>query len=60
MNYKEYLERLKNIEEPFKKRLFFVAILTESLKESGIRPIIVGENALEFYTLGVLYRIVNG
>ncbi|HOP56230.1 MAG TPA: DUF6036 family nucleotidyltransferase [bacterium] len=52
MNYKEYLERLKNIEEPFKKRLFFVAILTESLKESGIRPIIVGGNALEFYTLG--------
>lgn len=52
MNIKEAFEKLKRIEAPFKRRLFFVAILTTFLKEKKIIPIIVGGNALEFYTLG--------
>jgi len=52
MLYEYYLEKLKRIAEPFKRRLYFVAILTEKLKEKNIKPIIVGGNALEFYTLG--------
>jgi hypothetical protein len=46
------LNKLKKIKEPFKKRLFFVGILTEKLKDYNIKPILVGGNAVEFYTLG--------
>lgn len=45
-------KRLFNITPPFKQRLYFVGILTKYLKNRGIRPIIVGGNAVEFYTLG--------
>lgn len=45
-------ERLNKIENDFKKRLYFVGILTKYLKEKNIRPIIVGGHAVEFYTLG--------
>lgn len=48
----EYLEKLKSIESPFKRRIFFVALLSKKLEEKGIYPIIVGGNALEFYTFG--------
>lgn len=52
MDIKNLFEKLKRIELPFKRRIFFVAILSTALKEKGISPIIVGGNALEFYTLG--------
>ncbi|MCS7202670.1 MAG: DUF6036 family nucleotidyltransferase [Dictyoglomus sp.] len=52
MALKESFEKLKNIELPFKRRIYFVALLTTLLKEKNITPIIVGGNALEFYTLG--------
>lgn len=45
-------KNLKKIKEPFKKRLYFVGILTKYLSKKKIRPILVGGNALEFYTLG--------
>ncbi|HRR96783.1 MAG TPA: hypothetical protein P5150_08675 [Candidatus Ratteibacteria bacterium] len=45
-------KKLKKIKEPFKRRLYFVAILTKYLKKEKIKPIIVGGNAVEFYTLG--------
>ncbi len=44
--------RLAEIVPPFKQRLYFVAILTKFLEKHGIRPIVVGGHAVEFYTLG--------
>jgi predicted nucleotidyltransferase len=43
---------LQKIAEPFVRRLYFVGILTKYLATRGVRPIIVGGNAVEFYTLG--------
>ena len=45
-------KRLLKISPPFKQRLYFVGILTKYLKDKGIKPIVVGGNAVEFYTLG--------
>ena len=45
-------KRLLKISPPFKQRLYFVAILTKYLKDKRIKPIVVGGNAVEFYTLG--------
>lgn len=45
-------KKLKRIKEPFKKRLYFVGILTKYLKKEKIKPIVVGGNAVEFYSLG--------
>lgn len=45
-------KRLLKISPPFKQRLYFVGILTKYLKDEGIRPVVVGGNAVEFYTLG--------
>ncbi len=49
---REYIERLKKIENPFKRRLLLVGILTKELEKRGVIPILVGGNALELYTLG--------
>jgi predicted nucleotidyltransferase len=38
--------------DPLKKALGTLAVLTEALKPMGIKPILVGGRALEFYTLG--------
>ncbi len=46
------LKRLKEMPDNWQKRLFFTGILTKALKAEGIRPIIVGGHAVEFYTLG--------
>lgn len=51
-NLPSEFKKLKRIKEPFKRRLYFVGILTKYLKKDKIRPIIVGGNALEFYTMG--------
>lgn len=48
----DILEQIKTIENPLEKRLLFMGLLTEALKPSGIKPIVVGGNAVEFYTLG--------
>ena len=45
-------KRLLKISPPFKQRLYFIGILTKYLKDDGIRPVVVGGNAVEFYTLG--------
>lgn len=47
-----YLQTLKKITVPFERRLYFVGILTRLLSQKNIRPILVGGNAVEFYTLG--------
>lgn len=46
------LERVKETRDPLTKRLLFVALLTKALQPQNIRPIIVGGNAVEFYTAG--------
>ncbi|RJQ28502.1 MAG: UbiD family decarboxylase [Peptococcaceae bacterium] len=38
--------------DPLKKALGTLAVLTEALKPIGVKPILVGGRALEFYTLG--------
>ncbi|SFG61758.1 hypothetical protein SAMN05660649_02128 [Desulfotomaculum arcticum] len=46
------LDNAKEEKDPLKKSLLVLAILTEALKPEGIRPVLVGGRALEFYTLG--------
>jgi excisionase family DNA binding protein len=46
------LNYLKSMPDTFEKRLIFVGLLTKELTKYNIRPIIVGGNAVEFYTLG--------
>lgn len=48
----EALEKVKTIENILEKRLYFVALLTKELKKKKIQPVLVGDNAVEFYTLG--------
>lgn len=52
MDIKKLIEKVKEIKIPFKKRLFFLGILTQELEKFNIKPILVGGNAVEFYTLG--------
>jgi hypothetical protein len=47
----EYKE-LKQEENPFKRRIFFCAFLTEKLKENGVDAILVGGEAIDLYTAG--------
>lgn len=59
------LETLKQEKDPLKKALGVLAVLTAALKPLGIKPILVGGRALEFYTLGGyatkdLDLIING
>lgn len=49
---KDILNALKKENDPLRKALGVIAVLTEALEPEGIRPILVGGVALEFYTLG--------
>lgn len=46
------MEALKAMPDGWRKRLQFMAILTEALERRGLRPVVVGGHAVEFYTLG--------
>ncbi|MGE3062816.1 MAG: helix-turn-helix domain-containing protein [bacterium] len=46
------LERMKLMENTYKKRLLFAGFLTNMLKKERIKPIVVGGNAVAFYTAG--------
>lgn len=46
------LEKLKAIPAGWQRRLYFMGVLGEALAPEGVRPVIVGGNAVEFYTLG--------
>ena len=50
--YPKEFERLKKIKTQFKRRLFFVGILTKYLEKEKIKPVVVGGHAVEFYTGG--------
>jgi len=46
------LSRIENTKDQLTRRLLFVALLTKALEPERIRPVIVGGNAVEFYTAG--------
>lgn len=48
----ELLEKASKMPDSWQRRLFVMAILTLALEKDGIRPIVVGGHAVEFYTLG--------
>lgn len=48
----DFLDSLKREKNPLRRALGVLAVLTEALKPQGIKPILVGGRALEFYTLG--------
>lgn len=50
--FKKRLQALEQEKDPLKKSLLFLGILTEAIKSEGIKPVLVGGRALEFYTLG--------
>jgi hypothetical protein len=52
LRMREYSERLKKIDNPMKRRLLLVGILTSKLEKENCVPILVGGNALEIYSLG--------
>jgi len=45
-------ERLANEQDPRKRRLIALGILTKVLAPHGVEPVLVGGGALEFYTAG--------
>ncbi len=49
---KEILGSLTREKDSLRKSLGVLAVLTEALNPQGIKPILVGGRALEFYTLG--------
>ena len=46
------LEGAVRISEPLRRRLWAVAVMAEALRPHGVRPILVGGSAIEFYTFG--------
>lgn len=46
------LEEAKKIDDPLKRRLFVLAVITAALEPHHIRPILVGGGAVEYYTFG--------
>lgn len=46
------LNLLRDMPDTFEKRLLFVGLITKELAKDNIRPIVVGGNAVEFYTMG--------
>lgn len=52
-DFRNQLEYAKKIEDPLRRRLYVCALVTEALPYSdGLPYVVVGGNALEFYTLG--------
>jgi hypothetical protein len=46
------LDQAGQVEDPLVRRMLALAIITEGLSETRIRPIMVGGGAVAFYTLG--------
>lgn len=54
---RERMERAAQIEDPLDRRLWVLAVITEFLAPSGVKPILVGGAAVEFYTAGGYYTV---
>lgn len=46
------MQRIRDTADPLTKRLLFIGLLTKELEPENIKPIIIGGNAVEFYTAG--------
>jgi hypothetical protein len=49
---RDRLETARDIAEPLKRRLFVLGVITSALQPYGVRPILVGGGAVEYYTFG--------
>lgn len=47
---KDKLRKAKEIERGFQRTIYVMSILTEELERKGIKPVIIGGAAVEFYT----------
>lgn len=47
-----FYQKQENLSNTLEKRMLFMGYLTQALSEYEMKPIVVGGNALEFYTLG--------
>ena len=50
--YRSDLEQVNSEPDPLTRRLLLVGLLTKELEPQGIKPVIVGGQAVEFYTVG--------
>jgi predicted nucleotidyltransferase len=48
----DYLRILRQIQNPFDRRIYFCAVLTKELEPIGVEPVVVGGTAVSFYTAG--------
>jgi excisionase family DNA binding protein len=51
-NDQNILEKIKCEADTLTKRLLFVGLITKKLEDQDVKPVIVGGNAVEFYTAG--------
>ncbi|MEN6357724.1 MAG: DUF6036 family nucleotidyltransferase [Armatimonadota bacterium] len=49
---KELLNSAAEIDDILDRRLFTLAVITQRLSELGVKPVLVGGGAVQFYTLG--------
>ncbi|NPV52950.1 MAG: UbiD family decarboxylase [Firmicutes bacterium] len=49
---RERLEKAAQIDDPLKRRLYTLGVITRALSRYKVVPILVGGSAVEFYTLG--------
>lgn len=49
---KQLLARVKETKDPLERRLIFMGLLTRETEKEGIKPVVLGGNAVQFYTLG--------
>lgn len=49
---RKQIDEAANVEDPLDRRLRVIAVITRALADTGIKPVIVGGAAVEFYTSG--------
>ncbi|MEW5767246.1 MAG: DUF6036 family nucleotidyltransferase [bacterium] len=52
LDLREKLKKAASIENPLKKRLWILAVITEALHPYNVKPILIGGGAVEYYTFG--------
>lgn len=48
----QLLTKVKETKDPLERRLIFMGVLTRETEKEGVRPVVVGGNAVQFYTFG--------